>query len=62
MSEIRLYNTFSNKIEVFEPIEAGKVGIYSCGPTVYSHPHIGNYRAFLMGDLLKRFFAVRRGV
>ncbi len=56
MSEIRLYNTFSNKIEVFEPIEAGKVGIYSCGPTVYSHPHIGNYRAFLMGDLLKRFF------
>ncbi len=36
-------------------MEAGKVRMYSCGPTVYSHPHIGNYRAFLVADLLKRF-------
>ena len=56
MSEIRFYNTLSNKVEVFEPIKEGKVGLYSCGPTVYSHAHIGNYRAFLMADLLKRFF------
>ncbi|RKY13060.1 MAG: cysteine--tRNA ligase [Planctomycetota bacterium] len=56
MSRIRFYNTFSKQIETFEPIEPGKVKIYSCGPTVYSYPHIGNFRSFLMADLLKRFF------
>ncbi len=56
MSDIRFYNTYSKKVEPFEPVEAGNVKIYSCGPTVYSHPHIGNFRSFLMADLLKRFF------
>lgn len=56
MSEIRFYNTFSKQVETFEPLEPGKVKLYSCGPTVYSHPHIGNFRSFLMADLLKRFF------
>ncbi len=55
MSEIKFYNTFSKQVEAFEPIEPGKVKLYSCGPTVYSHPHIGNFRSFLMADLLKRF-------
>ncbi|MBC8378357.1 MAG: cysteine--tRNA ligase [Planctomycetes bacterium] len=55
MSGIRFYNTYSKQIEPFEPLESGKVKIYSCGPTVYSHPHIGNFRSFLMSDLLKRF-------
>jgi cysteinyl-tRNA synthetase len=55
MSDIRFYNTYSKQIEPFEPVEAGKVKLYSCGPTVYSHPHIGNFRSFLMADLLKRF-------
>ncbi len=55
MSEIRFYNTYSKRVEEFVPMEAGKVRMYSCGPTVYSHPHIGNYRAFLVADLLKRF-------
>ena len=55
MSELKFYNTLSRKVEKFEPIEPGKVGLYSCGPTVYSHPHIGNFRAFLVADLLKRF-------
>ena len=55
MSEIRFYNTYSRTVESFEPLESGKVKMYSCGPTVYSHPHIGNFRAFLMADLLKRF-------
>ena len=59
MSEIRLYNTYSKRIEVFEPIEADKVKLYSCGPTVYSHPHIGNFRSFLMADLLKRFLGFK---
>ncbi|MHC4721991.1 MAG: cysteine--tRNA ligase [Planctomycetota bacterium] len=55
MGEIRFYNTYSKEVEEFVPMEAGKVRMYSCGPTVYSHPHIGNYRAFLVADLLKRF-------
>lgn len=55
MSKIRFYNTYSKKVEAFKPLKSGKVGMYSCGPTVYSHPHIGNYRAFLVADLLKRF-------
>jgi cysteinyl-tRNA synthetase len=55
MSQIQFYNTYSKQIEPFEPLEPGKVKIYSCGPTVYSHPHIGNFRSFLMADLLKRF-------
>ncbi|MHC4998972.1 MAG: class I tRNA ligase family protein, partial [Planctomycetota bacterium] len=55
MSDIRFYNTYSKQIEPFEPVEPGNVKLYSCGPTVYSHPHIGNFRSFLMADLLKRF-------
>ena len=55
MSEIRFYNTYSKQVEALEPVEPGKVKLYSCGPTVYSHPHIGNFRSFLMADLLKRF-------
>ena len=55
MSQTRFYNTYSKQVEPFEPVEPGKVKLYSCGPTVYSHPHIGNFRSFLMADLLKRF-------
>jgi cysteinyl-tRNA synthetase len=55
MSQIHFYNTYSKQVEPFEPLEPGKVKIYSCGPTVYSHPHIGNFRSFLVADLLKRF-------
>ncbi len=52
---IRLYNTYSKQVEEFKPLKPGKVTMYSCGPTVYSHPHIGNFRSFLVADLLKRF-------
>ena len=52
---LRFYNTFSKRVEDFAELAEGKVGLYSCGPTVYSHPHIGNFRSFLMPDLLKRF-------
>jgi len=54
--DLKLYNTLTRKTEVFEPLQKGCVGMYSCGPTVYSHPHIGNFRSFLVADLLKRFF------
>jgi len=53
--EPRFYNTLSRQLETFQPIEAGKARMYHCGPTVYARPHIGNYRAFLFADLLRRF-------
>lgn len=59
MSDIRFYNTYSKSVETFEPVQPGKVKLYSCGPTVYSHPHIGNFRSFLMADLLKRFLELK---
>lgn len=54
MREIKLYNTESSKLEVFEPINDKAVKMYSCGPTVYDHTHIGNLRAFVSADITKR--------
>ncbi len=54
--ELRFYNSFSRQIEAFAPLEEGRVRMYHCGPTVYKRPHIGNYRAFLFADLLRRLF------
>ncbi len=51
---LKLYNTLSRKKEIFKPIKAGEVGIYSCGPTVYWKQHIGNLKAYLFSDLLRR--------
>jgi cysteinyl-tRNA synthetase len=58
---LRLKNTFSKSLEPFEPLHAaGPVTLYSCGPTVYSYAHIGNFRSFLLADLLRRVLE-RRG-
>ena len=54
MSKIFLYNTLSRKKELFAPISAHKVGLYTCGPTVYNFAHIGNLRTYLFEDFLKR--------
>lgn len=51
---LHIYNTLSKEVEKFSPIKEGFVGMYSCGPTVYNLPHVGNYRAFLFNDILKR--------
>jgi len=59
-SSICFFNTLTRKKEVFKPLEAGEVKIYTCGPTVYDYAHIGNFRAFLFEDLLKRWL-VHRG-
>ena len=56
---IRLFNTYSRALEVFSPIEPGRVKIYTCGPTVYNHAHIGNFRAYLFEDLLQRHLEAR---
>lgn len=52
---LKLYNTLTRKKEVFKPIRKGQVGIYSCGLTVYNYGHIGNYRAFVVSDILIRY-------
>lgn len=53
---IKLFNTMTRKLEEFKPLEEGKVGFYSCGPTVYHYTHLGNLRTFLHNDFLKRMF------
>ena len=52
---IRFTNTLSGQVESFVPIAPGAVKLYTCGPTVYDFPHIGNWRAYVFEDLLKRF-------
>ena len=56
---IRLFNTFTGKIEDFKPLREGEVKLYTCGPTVYDYAHIGNFRAFVFEDLVRRFFAFK---
>ncbi len=51
---LKLYNTLKRKKEEFKPLSKNKVGLYSCGPTVYSFQHIGNLRSYLAWDILKR--------
>lgn len=52
---IKLFNTLHHQLEDFKPITEGKVGIYSCGPTVYWDAHIGNMYAFVIWDVMVRF-------
>lgn len=56
MKEIKIhfYNTLSRKLEEFKEIQEGKVGIYSCGPTVYHYQHLGNMRAVVFADTIRR--------
>lgn len=56
---LRFYNTMSRQKEDFHPLRAGKVSMYTCGPTVYNYPHIGNYRAYIFEDLLRRYLKYR---
>lgn len=53
--KLSLYNSFSGKKEPFEPLLDGKVGMYVCGPTLYSEPHMGNMRTFINFDLIYRY-------
>ncbi len=56
---MKVFNTMTRKKEEFIPLEAGKVRMYSCGPTVYNYFHIGNARPFIMFDLLRRYLEYR---
>jgi cysteinyl-tRNA synthetase len=56
--EIKLNNSLSKNLEIFNPVDDNEVTMYSCGPTVYNYAHIGNMRAFLFADLLQRVLRV----
>ncbi|HIH87771.1 TPA: cysteine--tRNA ligase [Candidatus Bathyarchaeota archaeon] len=58
-AQIELYDTMTRSKRPFEPLEPGKVKLYSCGPTVYGDPHIGNFRSFVSADLLRRWLEYR---
>jgi len=52
---LRLYNTLTRRMEEFRPVTNGQVSMYTCGPTVYDHAHVGNFRTFLCEDVLRRY-------
>lgn len=54
LKEVYLFDTYTRKKRLFIPLEANKVRMYTCGPTVYDYPHIGNLRAYVFADTLKR--------
>jgi cysteinyl-tRNA synthetase len=55
MSELFIYNTLTGKKEKFKPRHKGKIGMYVCGPTLYSEPHMGNLRTFINFDMIFRY-------
>jgi cysteinyl-tRNA synthetase len=56
---LHLYNSLTRSIEEFKPLVPGKVSLYCCGPTVYYYVHLGNLRAFMFYDLLRRYLKYR---
>ena len=56
---LRFYNTLTRHKDDFHPLEPGRVHMYTCGPTVWNYPHIGNYRAYIFEDLLRRYLKYR---
>jgi len=54
MKQLKLYNSLTRKIEPFKPLNPPKVGIYTCGPTVYDYAHIGHARTYVFADLLRK--------
>ena len=51
---MKIHNTMTRRLESFKPLESDHVGMYTCGPTVYNYAHIGNFRAYVWEDLLRR--------
>ncbi|MGQ7829561.1 cysteine--tRNA ligase [Altererythrobacter sp. Z27] len=51
---LKLFNSLTRKLETFEPVHPGEARVYTCGPTVYNYPHIGNMRAYVFADVLGR--------
>ncbi|WFO75369.1 cysteine--tRNA ligase [Desulfurococcaceae archaeon MEX13E-LK6-19] len=59
MFDIRIYNTLTRSLELFEPFEENYVRMYVCGPTVYDYSHLGHGRAYVMFDAIKRYLVLR---
>ena len=51
---LKLFNSLTRSLEPFDPVHAGEARVYTCGPTVYNYPHIGNMRAYVFADILGR--------
>jgi cysteinyl-tRNA synthetase len=56
---LRLFNSLTRQIEDFEPVHPGEARVYTCGPTVYNYPHIGNMRAYVFADTLGRVLSYK---
>ncbi|MDJ0642751.1 MAG: cysteine--tRNA ligase [Erythrobacter sp.] len=54
MPELKLFNSLTREIEPFVPVHEGEARVYTCGPTVYNYPHVGNMRAYVFADILGR--------
>src|SRR3989338_6640845 len=52
---LKIYNTLTKRVAPFKTLKEKQVSMYSCGPTVYDFAHIGNFRAYVVADILKRF-------
>ena len=52
---LKVHNTATRSLQLFEPLNEGKATVYACGPTIYNHAHIGNFRTFLFFDLVHRY-------
>ena len=56
---IKVYNTLSRRLEVFDPFDPPRVGLYVCGPTVYDYTHVGHARTYVAFDVIKRFLKLK---
>src|SRR6266478_477273 len=56
---LRFYNTLTQQLEPFVPLQGNTVRMYTCGPTVYNFAHIGNFRTFTFEDILRRWLRAR---
>jgi len=54
-NQLKIYNSLSKSKEIFNPLNEGRVGMYVCGPTVYSNVHLGNVRTFMSFDVIFRY-------
>jgi cysteinyl-tRNA synthetase len=59
MSELKLFNSLTRQLETFTAVHAGEARVYTCGPTVYNYPHIGNMRAYVFADTLGRVLSYK---
>jgi len=58
---LRLFNTLTRQVDELVPLKKGEIRMYTCGPTVYNYPHLGNYRAYIVADLVRRHL-IHRGL